>query len=59
MVKTSINARTVTMKVDDIGDWDSSGSAIKIETTKVLSTWYVSAICSTKTDKEIRQSYHT
>lgn len=47
-VKTSINARTITMKVDEIGDWDSSGSAIKIETTKVLSTWYVSAIYSTK-----------
>lgn len=47
-VKTSINARAVTMTVDEIGDWDASGSAIAIETTKVLSTWYVSAIYSTK-----------
>lgn len=47
-VKTSINARAVTMKVDEIGDWDASGSAIAIETTKVLSTWYINAIYSTK-----------
>ena len=47
-VKTNINARTVTMKVDELGDWDSSGNAIRIETTGVLSTWYVSAIYSTK-----------
>lgn len=47
-VKTSINAKAVTMKVDELGDWDASGSAIAIETTKVLSTWYISAIYSTK-----------
>nr|DAT54572.1 MAG TPA: Major capsid protein [Microviridae sp.] len=47
-VKTNINARAVTMTVDEIGDWDASGSAIAIETTKVLSTWYINAIYSTK-----------
>ena len=47
-VKTSINARAVTMTVDELGDWDASGSKIAIETTKVLSTWYISAIYSTK-----------
>ena len=47
-VKTNINARVITMTVDEIGDWDNSGSAIKIETTNVLSTWYISAIYSTK-----------
>ena len=47
-VKTNINARTVTMTVDQIGDWDDTGSAIRIETTKVTSTWYISAIYSTK-----------
>lgn len=47
-VKTSINAKAVTMKVDELGDWDASGSAIAIETTEVLSTWYISAIYSTK-----------
>ena len=36
------------MKVDEIVDWDASGSAIAIETTKVLSTWYINAIYSTK-----------
>ena len=36
------------MTVDELGDWDSSGSAIAIETTNVLSTWYISAIYSTK-----------
>ena len=47
-VKTNINAKAVTMTVDDLGDWDAKGSAIAIETTKVLSTWYISAIYSTK-----------
>lgn len=47
-VKQNINARTVTMTVDEIGDWNASGSAIAIETTGVLSTWYISAIYSTK-----------
>lgn len=47
-VKTNINARAVTMTVDEIGDWNASGSKIAIETTKVLSTWYINAIYSTK-----------
>lgn len=47
-VKQNINAKTVTMTVDELGDWDASGSKIAIETTKVLSTWYISAIYSTK-----------
>ena len=47
-VKTNINARAVTMTVDEIGDWDASGSVILIETTKVLSTWYINAVYSTK-----------
>lgn len=47
-VKTSMYARTTTMTVDEIGDWDDTGSAIKIETINVLSTWYISAIYSTK-----------
>jgi hypothetical protein len=34
--------------VDNLGDWDATGNAIKIETTKVLSTWYITAIYSTK-----------
>ena len=36
------------MTVDEIGDWDNTGSVIRIETTKVMSTWYISAIYSTK-----------
>ena len=47
-VKQNINAKTITMTVDELGDWDASGSRIVIETIKVLSTWYISAIYSTK-----------
>lgn len=47
-VKQNINARTTTMTVDEIGSWDNSGSVVLIETTKVMSTWYISAIYSTK-----------
>ncbi len=47
-VKTSPNAREQVLTVDDLGDWDATGSDIRIETTKVLSTWYITAIYSTK-----------
>ena len=47
-IKTSTQAREQTVKVDDLGDWDATGSAIRIETTKVMSTWYITAIYSTK-----------
>ena len=36
------------MTVDEIGSWDNTGSEILIETTKVLSTWYIIAIYSTR-----------
>lgn len=47
-LKTSTNAREQILTVDDLGDWDATGSAIRIETTKVMSTWYITAIYSTK-----------
>jgi hypothetical protein len=47
-VKTSVQAREQILTVDKLGDWDATGSAIRIETTKVMSTWYVTAIYSTK-----------
>lgn len=47
-VKTSVQAREQILTVDNLGDWDATGNAIKIETTKVLSTWYITAIYSTK-----------
>ena len=47
-VKTSTNAREQVFTVDDLGDWDATGSDIKIKTTKVVSTWYITAIYSTK-----------
>lgn len=47
-LKTSINAKEQIVKVDDLGDWDATGSDIRIETTKVMSTWYITAIYSTK-----------
>lgn len=47
-LKTSTNAREQILTVDDLGDWDATGSAIKIETTKVISTWYITVIYSTK-----------
>ena len=47
-VKQNINAKTVNMTVDEIGSWDDTGSDVLIETTKVMSTWYISAIYSTK-----------
>ena len=47
-IKTSANAREQIVKVDDLGDWDATGSDIRIETTKVMSTWYITAVYSTK-----------
>ena len=47
-VKTSVQAREQILTVDNLGDWDATGSAIRIETTKVMSTWYVTVIYSTK-----------
>lgn len=47
-VKTSINAREQVLTVDDLGNWNATGSDIRIETTKVMSTWYITAIYSTK-----------
>ena len=47
-LKTSPNAREQIVKVDDLGDWDATGSDIRIETTKVMSTWYITAVYSTK-----------
>lgn len=47
-VKTSINAKEQILTVDQIGTWTPSAQSIKIDTTKVLSTWYITAIYSTK-----------
>lgn len=47
-VKTSINAKEQILTVDQIGTWTPSAQNIKINTTKVLSTWYITAIYSTK-----------
>ena len=47
-VKTSINAKERILTVDELGDWDATGSDIRIETTKVMSTWYITAVYSTK-----------
>lgn len=47
-LKTSTNAREQIVTVDNLGDWDATGSDIRIETTKVVSTWYITAIYSTK-----------
>lgn len=47
-VKTSINAKEQILTVDQIGTWTPTAQNIKIDTTKVLSTWYITAIYSTK-----------
>ena len=47
-VKTSINAREQILTADQIGTWTPTAQSIKIETTKVVSTWYITAIYSTK-----------
>lgn len=46
-LKTSQNAREQVVEVDDLGNWDATESNIKITTTKVTSTWYITAIYST------------
>lgn len=47
-LKTSTQAREQIVTVDDLGDWDATGSDIRIETTKVMSIWYITKIYSTK-----------
>lgn len=47
-VKSSLNAREQILTAEDLGDWDTSEQSIRINTTKVLDTWYVTAIYSTK-----------
>jgi hypothetical protein len=47
-IKTSINAKEQILTVDQIGTWTPSAQNIKIDTTKVLNTWYITAIYSTK-----------
>ena len=47
-VKTSVNAREQILKVDDLGSWNVKEDYIRIDTTKVMSTWYITAIYSTK-----------
>ena len=47
-VKTSVNAREQILTVDQIGTWTPTAQNIKINTTKVVSTWYITAIYSTK-----------
>ena len=47
-VKKSMNAKEQIFTVDQIGTWTPSTQNIKIDTTKVLSTWYITAIYSTK-----------
>lgn len=47
-VKTSLSAKEQILTVDQIGTWTPAAQNIKINTTKVLSTWYITAIYSTK-----------
>lgn len=47
-VKTSTSAREQILTANDLGSWDATGQSIKIETTKVKSTWYITAVYSTK-----------
>ena len=47
-VKTSAQAREQTLTVDNLGEWDETPNGIRIETTKVVSTCYITAIYSTK-----------
>ena len=47
-VKTSVQAREQILTVDNLGEWDETPSGIRIETTKAISTWYITAIYSTK-----------
>lgn len=47
-VKTSASAREQILTIDQIGTWTATAQSIKIDTTKVMSTWYITAIYSTK-----------
>ena len=47
-LRTSNYAREQILTVDDIGTWDDSGTSITINTTKVITTSYITAIYSTK-----------
>lgn len=47
-VKTSMQAREQILTVDNLGEWDEATSGLRIETIKVTSTWYITAIYSTK-----------
>lgn len=47
-VKTSAQAREQILTVDNLGELDETTSGIRIETIKVKSTWYITAIYSTK-----------
>lgn len=47
-VKTSTQAREQILTVDNLGEWDETPNGIRIETIKVISTWYITAIYSTK-----------
>lgn len=47
-LKTSNHAREQTLTVNDIGTWNNSGASITINTTKVTTTSYITAIYSTK-----------
>lgn len=47
-LKTSKNAKEQIVTVDDLGTWDATSDSIKIRTTKVTNTWYITTIYSTK-----------
>ena len=47
-LRTSDYAREQILTADDIGTWDDSGASITINTTKVITTSYITAIYSTK-----------
>ena len=47
-LRTSNYAREKILTADDIGTWDDSGASITINTTKVITTSYITAIYSTK-----------
>ena len=43
-----MQAREQILTVDNLGEWDETPNGTRIETTKVKSTWYITAIYSTK-----------
>lgn len=47
-LKTSNYTREQILTADDIGTWDDSGASITINTTKIITTSYITAIYSTK-----------